>query len=236
MIRLHNVSKSFGRLQVLRDVDLEIRPGSCVALIGPNACGKTTMIKTILGMVVPTSGHVEFGGKPIRPDGEYRRQIGYMPQIGRYPEHMTVGDVLDMIREVRKAGEDLDQELIETYALQGMLDKPMRTLSGGTTQKVSAALAFLFRPEVMILDEPTAGLDPVAAEVLKDKIVREHRDGRTVIITSHLLAELDELITDVVFMHEGRIRFNLPKADLVDRTGSPTLAKAIIKLLKETDG
>lgn len=236
MIRLYGVSKSFGRLQVLQNVDLAIRPGTCVALIGPNACGKTTLIKTILGMVLPSAGHVEFSGRDIRTDVDYRRHIGYMPQIGRYPEHMTVGDVFAMIRQVRRAGPDTDQELFDAFALTGMLSKPMRTLSGGTIQKVSAALAFLFKPEVMILDEPTVGLDPVAAELLKEKIIREHRNGRTIIITSHLLAELDELITDVVFMHEGRIKVDLPKQELISRTDRPTLAKAIVKLLQETNG
>lgn len=236
MIRIESVSKSFGRLAVLNGIDLDVRPGACLALIGPNACGKTTLIKTVLGMVIPSAGRVGFDGRDIRHDVEYRRHIGYMPQIGRYPEHMTVGDVFEMIREIRKEEAVTDEELVEAYGLRDMFGKPMRTLSGGTTQKVSAALAFLFRPKVMILDEPTAGLDPVAAETLKDKIIREHRDGRTFIITSHLLAELDELITDIVFMQEGRIRLDLPKQELVTRSGQPSLAKAIIQLLKETDG
>jgi len=236
MIRLDGVSKSFGRLQVLDRIDLAVRPGACLALIGPNACGKTTLIKTVLGMVLPTAGLVTFEGRDIRHDVDYRRYIGYMPQIGRYPEHMTVGDVFAMIREIRQDEPETDEELVEAYGLRAMFGKPMRTLSGGTTQKVSAALAFLFRPRVMILDEPTAGLDPVAAETLKDKIIREHRNGRTIIITSHLLAELDELITDIIFMQEGRIRLDMPKQELVARSGQPSLAKAIIQLLKETDG
>lgn len=233
MIEIRHVSKHFGRLEVLRDVSLDCGPGQCIALIGPNGCGKTTLIKTILGMVLPSAGHILFQGKDIARDNLYRHHIGYMPQKGRYPDNMTIGQVIDMIKDIRSSREALDESLIEAFGLHEILDKRMRTLSGGTTQKVSASLAFLFNPKVLILDEPTAGLDPLAAEILKDKIVAEHQRGKLIFITSHLLSELDDLVTHVVLMQEGEIRFHMPSSELKDKTGTPSLAKAITHVLKQ---
>ena len=235
MIEIRNASKKFGKAEVLKDVNLSCEPGQCIALIGPNGCGKTTLIKCILGMVIPTSGEIFFKQKNIARDFHYRHDIGYMPQKGRYPDNMTIGQVIEMIKDMRSTKDPLDEQLIEDFGLNEILNKRMRTLSGGTTQKVSASLAFLFNPKVLILDEPTAGLDPLAAEILKDKIIAENKKGKLVLITSHLLSELDELITHVVLMQEGEIRFSMPTASLKEQTNTTSLAKAITYVLKHDD-
>jgi len=232
MITIQHLSKRFGKLQVLDDVSLTLERGQCVALIGPNGSGKTTLIKAILGMVVPLAGTILFKGNPIGRQWEYRRDIGYMPQIGRYPENMTIGQVLDMMRDIRKVPEaSLDHELFDLFELDTMLDKRMGTLSGGTRQKVSACLAFMFRPEVLILDEPTAGLDPVATELLKDKILAEKRKDKLIIITSHVLSDLDDLVTEVVYMQEGRPLFHKSLEVLKEDTGTDKLTKAIAQVM-----
>ncbi|MGV3760857.1 ABC transporter ATP-binding protein [Parapedobacter sp.] len=232
MMTIQQLSKRFGKLQVLDDVSLTLSGGECVALIGPNGSGKTTLIKTILGMVVPQSGTILFKGSPIGQQWEYRRDIGYMPQIGRYPENMTIGQVLDMMRDIRKMPEAaLDQELFDVFELQNMLDKRMGTLSGGTRQKVSACLAFMFKPEVLILDEPTAGLDPVATELLKDKILAERSKDKLIVITSHVLSDLDDLVTQVIYMQDGKPLFHKSLDVLKEETGTDKLGKAIAKLM-----
>src|SRR5690606_25424113 len=132
------------------------------ALIGPNGSGKTTLIKSILGLVIPTSGEIEFEGKTIFGDWRYRERIGYMPQIGRYPENMRIGQLIDMMRNIRKNRTETDEELVEVFKLDRMYDKRMHTLSGGTRQMVSAAVVFLFEAPVIILDELNSGLDPVS--------------------------------------------------------------------------
>lgn len=232
MIEIQNLSKRFGKLQVLHDVSLKLNKGECVALIGPNGCGKTTLIKSILGMVVPDSGTILFNQKPINKDVTYRNQIGYMPQIGRYPENMSIGQVIHMIKNIRKSETAEDNELMHTYQIESLSAKKMRTLSGGTTQKVSATIAFMFNPDVLILDEPTAGLDPIAAELLKEKIIKEKEKGKLIIITSHLLSELDDLVTHLIFMQEGQVRFHKDTQKIKAETGQSTLSKAITHILK----
>lgn len=232
IIQTNNISKSFGKLTVLNQVNLTCNEGESIALIGPNGCGKTTLIKSILGMVIPTQGTISFKGKNIAGDFDYRKHIGYMPQIGRYPENMKIGQIIEMIKEIRQSENELDEDLLNQFKLKELFNKRMSTLSGGTTQKVSATLAFLFNPEVLILDEPTAGLDPLASEILKEKIIYERKKGKLILITSHLLSELDELISQIIFMQDGHLKFHKTISDLRYDTGEEKISKAIAHVLK----
>ena len=232
MIEVSEVNKKFGKLEVLKNVNLSCKKGECIALIGPNGCGKTTLIKSVLGMVLPDKGTITFNEKSIKNEYLYRQNIGYMPQIGRYPDTMTIGQVIEMIKTIRDSTEVLDEDLIKAFELEKMFDKQMRTLSGGTTQKVSATLAFLFNPDVLILDEPTAGLDPLASEILKEKIIKEKEKGKLILITSHLLSELDDLITEIIFMQEGEVHFHKKVATLLEETNETKISKAIASVLK----
>lgn len=232
MIEIKELQKKFGKFEVLKNINLSCKKGECIALIGPNGCGKTTLIKSVLGMVLPDSGTIHFNGNSVLGEYLYREKIGYMPQIGRYPDNMTIGQIIEMIKKIRNSADDLDEDLLHAFELEKMFDKQMRTLSGGTTQKVSAVLAFLFNPDVLILDEPTAGLDPLAAEVLKEKIIKEKEKGKLILITSHLLSELDDLITEIIFMQEGKVHFHQKVEELKATTGEEKISKAIAKILK----
>ncbi len=234
MIEIKNINKKFGKLEVLRDINLTFKKGECIALIGPNGCGKTTLIKAILGMVLPDNGVIQCNGKSIQNEYLYRSNIGYMPQIGRYPDNMTIGQIVEMIKKIRNSNENLDEDLLQTFELEKMFTKQMRTLSGGTTQKVSAVLAFLFNPDILILDEPTAGLDPLASEILKEKIIKEKEKGKLILITSHLLSELDDLITEIIFMQDGKVHFHKKVANLKAETQEDKISKAIAQILRTT--
>jgi Cu-processing system ATP-binding protein len=171
-------------------------------------------------------------GKSIANDWSYRNLVGYMPQIGRYPDQMKIGQIFDMIRDLRQDQSHIDEDLIKEFNLDRMSDKRMHTLSGGTRQKVSASLAFLFNPRIMILDEPTAGLDPIAVEILKEKIVAEKNKDRTFLITSHIMSDLDELTSNVVYLEEGKILFNDTIDLLKEETGEIKLGRAIATIMK----
>ena len=232
MIIAKDITKQFGKLKALNKMSVTFSKGECIALLGPNGSGKTTLIKSLLGMVVPDSGTIHFDNQNIANKWLYRNRIGYMPQIGRYPENMTIAHVIDMMKDIRKDGNGKhDEDLIEAFGLKRMMDKKMRTLSGGTTQKVSASLAFLFNPDVLILDEPTAGLDPLSSEFLKQKIIREKQNGKLILITSHILSELDDLITEVFYMQEGSLVFHKKLSVLKEETGEIKLSKAIAKIM-----
>jgi Cu-processing system ATP-binding protein len=231
MISARRIRKRFGRLDVLNGMDLDVARGSVTAIVGPNASGKTTFNRIILGLVRADSGEVTIDGERIADDGTYRAKIGYMPQIARYPDNLTGRDVMAMIRNVRGTHAELDEELVETLRIGPVLDSPLRVLSGGTRQRINAAIAFLFRPDLLILDEPTAGLDPISAGILKEKIRRERDAGRALIVTSHVLSELDQIADRIAFLLEGVVRFDGSRADLLQATGQPTLERAIATLM-----
>jgi len=230
IIEVRGLKKSFGRLEVLKGIDCSCGDGGVISILGPNASGKTTLIKSILGMVIPDEGTILFHGQPVLNTFDYKRKVGYMPQIGHYPDNMKIGQLFKMIMDIRQQ-DALDTDLLKAYQLEAMYNKTMRTLSGGTLQKVSAALAFMFNPDVLILDEPSAGLDPLAAEALKEKILDESAKGKLVVITSHILSEADEISDHIMYLFEGNIKFYKTLKELKDETGEQKLNKALTKIL-----
>ncbi len=233
MIRTEGLRKRYGALEVLRGLDLTVDAGSVTAVAGPNGSGKTTLMKIVLGLVRPDSGRVFFDDRLLDGDCAYRARVGYMPQAARFPDNLRGDDVLRLLTDLRGPGAALDEELIDAFGLARELGQPVRTLSGGNRQKLSAAAAFLFRPDLVIMDEPTAGLDPTASSTLKDKILKEQARGCTFILTSHVMSELEELSDAVVFLLNGRIRFRGPTDAAKLATGQINLERAMAELMRE---
>jgi Cu-processing system ATP-binding protein len=233
MITMSGLAKQFGRVRVLSGVDLRIERGRVVGLVGPNGAGKTTLIKMVLGLTHADAGDIRIDGVPIGngDDVSYRAQIGYMPQIARFPENLCARELFAMLRELRGPSTKTDDELLTKFGLESQFDKPLRVLSGGTRQKVNACLAFLFRPKILILDEPTAGLDPLSSAILKDKILAARAEGTTVVITSHIMSELEELCDDVAFLLDGVVRYMGPVRELTMTTRQINLERAIAALM-----
>lgn len=232
MININKLSKKYGKLTILNEIDLHIRPGVVTAILGPNGAGKTTLIKSILGLVKPDGGAIKVGETLINGDADYRKQIGYMPQLARYPENLSVCEIVEMIRDIRQFDGKEDDELIHDFVLEKEWNKPFKTLSGGNRQKVSAVLAFLFNPSILFLDEPTAGLDPISSSKLKDKILMAKSQGRTIVLTSHVLSEVHELSDHVVYLLDGKVRFEETIPVLLQNTGQITLERAIATMIQ----
>lgn len=231
IVEVRALTKSFGKTPVLRGIDLSIARGAVTAIIGPNGAGKTTLNKSLLGLVKPDQGTMHFDGVDMQTNNSYRARIGYMPQAARFPESFVARDVLRLLSDLRGDVSTRDDELLVSLDVIQTLDTPVRALSGGQRQRLNAAAAFLFAPELLLLDEPTAGLDPVASGILKDKIRAVRSAGRAVVITSHILSELQELADIIVFLHEGRVEWHGQLQDLLRDTDAPTLERAIASLM-----
>jgi Cu-processing system ATP-binding protein len=241
MIWVKNLTKSFGDLDVLKDVSMTLREGGITAVVGPNASGKTTMVKCILGLVRPDAGEIYFEDEPVLREWRYRSKIGYMPQLAKFPENLTVRELFSLLEDVRSGGKgaperERDRELYDRFDLESIAGRRLGTLSGGTRQKINAAMAFLFSPLVLILDEPTVGLDPRSALVFKDKVRAARDTGGTVVLITHLAGEIGELADHVVYMLEGRPHFDGPVDALLEKTSESDLERAIARMLEETDG
>lgn len=231
IIQIAGLHKQFGDLEVLTGIDMQITRGRTTAIVGPNASGKTTLIKCLLGLVRPDDGQIRLDGTVLDDNWRYRARIGYMQQGAHFPGNLSAREVIAMLTDLRGNPEQPDTELIDAFKLEPELDKPIRTLSGGTRQKVNAVIAFLFDPDLVILDEPTAGLDPVASSQLKDKIRAERDEGTTFILTSHIMSELDELANDLAFLLDGKIRFEGPIDAIKETTDQANLERAIAQMM-----
>lgn len=232
-LEVKGLRKAFGRLTALRGIDLVIAPGRVTAVVGPNAAGKSTLIKCVLGLVRPDAGRITVLGQPVGRDPGYRHAIGYMPQAPRFPDNLTGREVLDLLADLRH-DDTSGEELLRRFHLgDDVLAKPVRTLSGGTRQKLNAVVAFRPRPPLLVLDEPTASLDPVASSVLKDALRQATEDGATVLLTSHVMSEVEELADDIVYLVEGAVRFHGTLDQLRLTTGEKKVERAIATLMRE---
>lgn len=234
MIETFQLSKTYGKQAVLTDLNLRCEPGQSIALIGPNGAGKTTLSKIILGQVIPSSGRVEVNGNDIKKGPDYRRDLGYMPQMSRFPGQMKTQQLFQLMRQLRPdvAATDYDTELYDQLEVASMKDKALGALSGGMRQRVSAALAFYFNPRILILDEPTAGLDPLANELLKAKIRKCAEEQRLVITTSHILNDLEEICNHVIYLLEGKVHFAGGLQELREQTGETKLNRMVVALIQ----
>jgi Cu-processing system ATP-binding protein len=230
MITLASVSKRFGKNEVLRDIDFTIGEGRVISMLGPNGSGKSTLIKCILNLVHPNSGSImvnEFSSKNV----EARKMISYMPQVARFAENISANRLFSLIGDLR--GENSDPtRLIEFFELEPQVNKPLGDLSGGSRQKVSAVLAFMFDSPIIILDEPTVGLDPVSRINFKKLVLEEKAQGKTIFFTSHIMSDVEEVADEIAFLLDGKIVFQGDPELLKQQTGQPNLEHSIAAFLK----
>lgn len=234
MIHIQGLNKNFGSLQVLNDLTLKIPSGQATGIVGPNGSGKTTLIKHLLGLVKPDEGSIVVNGVRLNGTYAYRKDIGYMPQMAQYPENMKVRELIDFIIKIRGQEPVFEDELIELFELKKEMQKPLRTLSGGTKQKVGGLAALMFDPSILILDEPTAGLDPRSSFRFKQWIKREKDRGKTILLTTHIMSEIEELADYLVLLVEGTVRYHGKQSEFIMENEEQRLEGAVAKILEET--
>ncbi len=205
MIELNQVEKHYGRVRALAGVSLRVPAGAVYGLIGPNGAGKTTALRLIAGLSRPTSGTIRLAGVDSRRGGAGRAMVGYLPQRVEVNHLATSWEVLQLFARLR----DLDDGAVDRVLAEGGLleerDRPVRELSGGMRQRLGLAIARLGDPPILLLDEPNAGLDPRAVIELRRHVRRLADDGRTVVISSHSLAELELVCDRLAVLVEGRV-------------------------------
>lgn len=224
---------SYGKFKALKGIDLKIEKGQVAALMGPNGSGKSTLLKSILGLVIPESGKILISGTDIKDGYLYRNNVGYMPQIANYPENLKVRELFDIVKDIRNGFKKTDEELIEKFKIHEISEKYFGQLSGGYKQRVTASIAFLFDPEILILDEPTASLDPLSTEIIKTKILETKKKDKLIIISSHIISEMDELAGRIIYLLDGSVKLNLPVKDIKNGSGE-RLGKAITRVLSKS--
>ena len=229
MITLNSVSKNFRKNRVLREISYSIEEGKVISMLGPNGSGKSTLIKCILNLVRPSTGEITINGFSST-DENARSLISYMPQVAHFAENINANRLLELIGDLRGIHPD-PKELVEYFELEEHMNKPLGELSGGTRQKVSAVIAFLYESPIIILDEPTVGLDPVSRVKFKELVLKEKERGRTIFFTSHIMSDVEEVADEIAFLLEGEIVFQGKPSSLLEKTNMPTLEKAIAEFL-----
>ncbi|MCW5517181.1 ABC transporter ATP-binding protein [Muriicola sp. Z0-33] len=226
MIGITDLHKKYGKNKVLTGVDLDITNGGIYAILGPNGSGKTTLIKSVLGMVIPDAGDISVFDSSIKGKWKYRKEINYLPQIANFPNNLSVKELIQMIIDLRQKPSE-EEQLISLLELEPFLDKKLSTLSGGTKQKVNIVMAFMFDSPLMILDEPTTGLDPASLIQLKELIQKEKSKGKTLLITSHIMQFVEEVADEIVYLLEGNIYFQGSIKELKEKTKEKDFEHAI---------
>jgi Cu-processing system ATP-binding protein len=239
MIEILDLHKNYGKFQVLKGIDLTIQDGAVLGLVGPNACGKTTLMKCLLGLSHFSKGKVLIQNCDIEQGNDYRKHIGYMPQNPDFPGNLSIREILTMMEDLRGEPSTFKDELISYFSLEESMDKAFELLSGGTKQKVAAVLAFMFDVSILILDEPTVGLDPVSGGKFKELVRMRAKSGTTVIIVSHVLSELEQVVTDIAFIFEGKVLTTTSLQELkkkaFDLFGDSSLEKVVMDIFQNVN-
>jgi ABC-type multidrug transport system ATPase subunit len=206
MLTLSGLTKGFGGRRVLDGLDLHLAPGESVALLGANGSGKTTTLRCVVGLARPDAGSISIGGVDTRTDPlGARRRISYLPQKSAFPSTLTVRETLEAVAKIRGVEARAVGRELEACGLTALADAGVGHLSGGERQRVAMAVAFLPAVDLYLFDEPSANLDPTASRILFQRARALARDGRTLLFTTHVPADVRRLATRIVLLRGGRV-------------------------------
>ena len=230
MIELKHISKSFGKKELFNDLSYTFKPEGITAVLGPNGSGKTTMLKMILGLYFPDSGSIKYKGQELHSHWKNRESISYLPQQIRFPENLSVKELINMMTDLRDANANAG-EWLEHFEVDLLLNNKVGTLSGGQKQKLNFCLALMFPSDLLILDEPSAGLDPVTMIKVKEAIRTKVKEGKRVLFTTHIIDLVQHLADDIVFLLDGEITYNGRPDELIIQEKANNLEEAIASLM-----
>ncbi len=234
-VRVSALAKHYGSLTALAGVSLELRAGEAFALVGANGAGKTSLIKCLLDLCGYDTGSIEIFGVSSRLP-QARRRLAYVPERFIPPHYLRSGEFLRLM--LRLAGQPYEQEraahLLEELELDPqVLERPVRQLSKGMTQKLGLAWCFLLARDLYVLDEPMSDLDPAARVAVKSVLRRLGTEGRTLLFTSHVLADVEELCSSIAVLEKGQLRFHGSPAALRARYGETRLEQAFMRCIRD---
>lgn len=230
MIELHNVYKRFGEIAVLKDLNFKIGEGEVVGLLGPNGAGKTTTLRTITGLLPASRGMVSINGKNPLEDDQVKHNLGFLPENNPLYEEMTVEEWLKFWSQIKYSRVNKEEilEAVEKSGLQEVYYRPIMELSKGYRQRVGLAQAILGKPKILILDEPTEGLDPNQRHEIHN-LIKDLGKKRTVVISSHVLSEISKMCSRVLIMHKGAIVADGSPESLGKTTDGEQIIEAVIE-------
>ena len=233
-VRFRGVNKSFGRAAVLRGIDLDVPSGRCLGLAGVNGAGKTTLIKCLLDFCDLDSGSIEVHGVAHRRP-HARARLAFLPERFIAPYFLTGREFVAMMLRLfgRRYEEARVRAMFAALDLDiAALDKPVRAYSKGMTQKLGLAACFLSERDLYVLDEPMSGLDPEARARAKDLILKLMSEGRTLLFTSHSLADIEEVCDELSVLHRGTLAYTGAPRGLCERHGEASLERAFLKCIE----
>jgi Cu-processing system ATP-binding protein len=206
MISIEHLTKRFGLFTAVDDISLNVHRGEVFALLGPNGSGKTTTMKTVVGLNVPTSGRVLVDGIDVHRNPKIaKRSISYLPQRVVFPENMTAREVMRFYGSVRKISKEVADNALEQARFNGASDKPVSEFSGGMIQRLGLAVISLPDAPILLLDEPTANLDPHGVKRFREFVLEQKQREKTVLFSTHLLAEVEQLADRVGIFVSGKL-------------------------------
>jgi ABC-2 type transport system ATP-binding protein len=219
VIRAEKLTRRYGDIVAVRDLDLDIAAGGVVGLVGPNGSGKSTLIRLLLGLIRPSSGAAFVFGEPISRPRRYAARIGALIEGPAFAPALSARANLRSLARLRGLSNARVEEVLDAVGLLGRAKEPMKRFSLGMKQRLGIAAALLPDPELLVLDEPTNGLDPAGMVEVRELLRRLGDDGRTVIVSSHLLSEIEAACDSLAVIRYGDLLFSGPLADLVAQAG-----------------
>lgn len=236
LISFEHLGKHFGKLAALDDISLQLEQGEVFGLLGPNGAGKTTLIRCLLQLLRPSSGSIFFQERPLKPKDIHQR-FGFLPENFFPPQELKAKEFLEILNSgINSRLKNRVKDLLELVGLKEHSHKSIKAYSRGMIQRLGLAVCLLNEPEVLILDEPTLGLDPLGQKDILSLLEKFNQDGKTIFFSSHILSQIEKVCNRIGIIHCGRMRFVGRISQLLEKHRSLSLEEAFLKEIEEFVG